>query len=105
MYGRAADNFEYRGVKFRWVLSPNRLIYRVYHGSDLIGTIPTAQVRLRHLPEAIEYLYPICDAWLENNPPPLKERMDEVDVPTGEQKPKKRATKKEMAARKKKAGE
>ena len=65
MYGRNYDDFAYRGIQFRWVLSPNRFIYRVYREQELIGTIPVSQVRTRMLPEAIAALYPICDAWID----------------------------------------
>ena len=64
MYRRTLDDFEYRDIQFRWVLSPNRFIYRVYREQELIGTIPVSQVRARMLPSAIEALYPICDKWL-----------------------------------------
>ena len=74
MYGKTVDDFEYRGVLFRWVLSPNRFIYRIYVESELIGAIPVVQVKARMLPSAIEALYPICDAWLENR----KEDVDAV---------------------------
>jgi len=75
MYGKTVDDFEYRGVLFRWVLSPNRFIYRIYVESALIGTIPVSQVRARMLPSAIEALYPICDAWLKDNSPHLASEM------------------------------
>lgn len=69
MYGKTVDDFTYRGVLFRWVLSPNRFIYRIYVEQELIGTIPVSQVKTRMLPEAIKALYPICDAWLEMQAP------------------------------------
>ena len=68
MYGLTRDDFTYKDISFRWVLSPNRFIYRVYHESELIGTIPVSQVRARMLPKAIEALYPICDKWIETLP-------------------------------------
>ena len=71
MYGRNYDDFAYRGIQFRWVLSPNRFIYRVYREQELIGTIPVSQVRTRMLPEAIKALYPICDGWLKDSSPHL----------------------------------
>ena len=123
MYGRNYDDFEYRGVLFRWVLSPNRFIYRIYVESELIGTIPVSQVRARMLPSAIEALYPICDTWIGEHGVIVYPEV-ELGVPhatiQGEdyqvvsrkdgtftldrpiQKPKKkRATKKEMVERKK----
>ena len=102
MYGKTADDFEYRGVLFRWVRSPNRFIYRIYVESELIGTIPVSQVRARMLPSAIEALYPICSEWLGShegspNGEPSSQRVMEEELVVAsvpkEARKKKRGTK------------